>query len=747
MRGSAQAEACGSGRRVAVDYSWARHNPRERRRRLKSHGSALTAGPCRPTCEKRPMNIRSARANCVEFVTRCAILLLFAVVSIAGITWGLPSRKIDKYLFGDDPPWPGEKVYRLAGAADKFTPDRGADVDVDPLDESGSEAVLLTRTEEDVAKIYLRYRLYTYQPDEMITMMALAGMNPRRLELDPRLYQYGGLFIYPVGALIGACGLVGLIDVRSDIVYYLDNPDEFGKFYMVARAYSAAWGLVGVLIVFAIARRLSGLRAGLLAGLLFTLMPVVICMAHEGKPHLPGAVLMLMAVLFAMRYLDNVTSRDWWLMCTCCGAAFGMVLSSWPIFVLIPLIAWLEARGARGGILRGVTNAQQPPLTPASPRGLPIDRDSIPPAARSGNADTYGVAVKRTIGGVVIGVLVYSITNPYILINAFANREVLSSNFGNSLAMYEVARIGEGFVRVLQLTVEGATLPIVALGAISLFVACIRMGGTGKRSLHVGGGHTNRGEPVDGGHAGASLGHGTRYDTRKKNALIIPLAVPAAVLFLQFVLIGAGKPPEYGRFGVFTNTALAIGTACLLARRWTRLREIVNWIPAAFIALWVAYFGLAYLWNFHVDATDVGSRSRLAGLGGSRLDDPASGRCAMGLAVLAVPAPYSLPPTDFSRTDVLLFRSNDHFLTTAGSLGAVLIEPVDQRGYMRRGLAGDASRPEHDPSLLTLPRERRFRGRLELPWHRTTSISWANKPFQVDGQRAPEVDLQECLAQ
>jgi hypothetical protein len=272
------------------------------------------------------------------------------------------------------------------------------------------------------------------------------------------------------------------------------------------------------------------------------------------------------------------------------------------------------------------------------------------------------------------------------------------------------------------------------------------MGGTVRRGPALVGGHGNQGVHIDDRHAGASLGHGTRHGTQGKNTLIIPLVVPAAVLFLQFVLIGAGKPAEYGRFGIFTNTALAVGTASLLTRRWTRLREIVNWVPAAFIVLWVGYFGLAYLWNFHVDTTDAGSRSKLAGFGGSRLDDPASDRCVMKLAVLADPAPYSLPPTDFSRTDVLLFRSGDHFLKTGGSLGTVLIEPVDQRAYMRWGLVRDASRPQPDRSPQIMPKEHRLRGRLEWPWHRTTPISWANKPFHVDGRWAPAVDVEECLA-
>ncbi|MCH7592621.1 MAG: glycosyltransferase family 39 protein, partial [Planctomycetes bacterium] len=535
--------------------------------------------------QTEPNSIRTERS------ILCAILLLFATISIVGITWGLPSRTIDKYLFGGGEPWSGEKIHRLAGAGEKFSPARGADVDVDPLTHEGSprQPILLTGSEADVAKIYLRYRLYTYQPDEMITMMALAGMSPRELRLDPRLYQYGGLFIYPVGALIGAAGAVGLIDVRSDVVYYLDNPDEFGRFYVVARAYSAVWGLIGLVIVFAIARRLGGSRAGLLAALLFTLMPVVVCLAHEGKPHLPGAVLMLLAVLFAMRHLahrleadatqnagvaqEARTSRNWWLMCVCCGAAVGMVLSSAPIFILIPLVAWLEAGGTASGV---------------------------------------GRFVSRTSLGIAAAMGVYLATNPYVAINAFANREVLASNFGNSFAMYEIARIGEGFVRVLELTIEGATLPMVVLGAIALVVA---------------------------------LG--------RKNARIVPIAVPTLMLFVQFVLIGADKPAEYGRFGVFANTALAIGAACVLTRRWTRHGAIVNWIPAGLVAIWIGFLGAAYLRGFHVDATGSGSRVSLAEAVRS---DPeyAEFRREPVLGVGAEPAPYCVPPVNFSKVEVLL---------------------------------------------------------------------------------------------
>jgi hypothetical protein len=663
------------------------------------------------------------------------IAALYVAASIVGITWGLPSRKIDKYLFGNGEVWSGEKIYGLANAGEKLSPDRasrtGADVDVDPLNASkaADEPISLTATDEDIARIYLRYRLYTYQPDEMITMMALAGMRPSRLEFDPRLYQYGGSFIYPVGALIKLCGLLGLIDVRSDVIYYLDHPDEFGKFYIVARAYSAAWGLLGVILVYAIASRLarstlrppsdsepngaSGThptategrmangedrkgtagRAGLLAAFLFTLMPVVVCMSHEGKPHLPGAVLMLAAVYFAMRSVhsrtedsggkaapqsepqaparggplnnlpppfacaaDSARARDFSFLCLCCGAAVGMVLSSWPICVLIPVVAWIH---------------RNPPESPLGKGGG--DGSAL---GKGGGKSRHTAA--RAAKGLLLAVAIYFITNPYVLINAFVNRDVLRSNFGNSLAMYQIARIGEGFVRVLELTIEGATLPVLVLGLIALVAALAQ-----KR--------------------------------RRTDPAVWVLVVPAAVFFLQFVAIGAGKPAEYGRFGIFPNAALAIGAACLLNARFLRVHWFLRWVFPAFAVAWVAAFGGGYLRNFHADSTDQASRLVLAGRIRTATANAVESGAEPLVAVFAEPAPYGCPPLNFLRNEVMLLHSTEQ--TTQ-------LRP--QRPWLAlRSI--DAGLPSLTDAHALLLREIGVWEGLD----RATPISWANKPFEV----------------
>ena len=39
--------------------------------------------------------------------------------------------------------------------------------------------------------------------------------------------------------------------------YYLDHPEEFGRFYRVARIYSGLWGLVGAWAVFTLVRNVE----------------------------------------------------------------------------------------------------------------------------------------------------------------------------------------------------------------------------------------------------------------------------------------------------------------------------------------------------------------------------------------------------------------------------------------------------------------------------------------------------------
>ena len=252
------------------------------------------------------------------------------------------------------------------------------------------------------------------------------------------------------------------------------------------------------------------------------------------------------------------------------------------------------------------------------------------------------------------------------MINAFVNRDVLQSNFGNSLAMYEIARIGEGFARVVELMMEGATPLIVAIGVVGLADAVVR-----------------------------------------RNAAAIPLLAVAAVFFLQFVLIGAGKPAEYGRFGLFTDATFAILTASVAAS--SRSRKAFRIAGLAILVGWVGISGTAYAQNFLFDARSGGSRRSVSEflrdreLAGDKLG---LDRCSLVVGVVREPAPYCNPPLNFSNVKVVLTSDVEDLPCEPGDC-CRLILVLDEVRWADRTV----------PRFIT-------RGPV-------TPISWANKPIEL----------------
>jgi hypothetical protein len=305
--------------------------------------------------------------------------------------------------------------------------DRGADVDVNPILDR-TKPVVLNGTDRQRAEIIRRYRLFTYQPDEWNTMRSLAGMRPGEGKLDPRLYQYGGLWVYGVGAMLKAASVARLVDLRGGadgLAYYFDHPEAFGRFYIVARLYSALWGVVGAWAVYRLGRRVMPTAGAVTAAACYALMPVVVNQAHEAKPHLAGLALMLLAVLAACRYVET-GGRRWWLAAgALCGAAFGMVISSLIVFAVLPLMTLFRRQ-------------------------------------------SWGARILVAVGAAAAGGLVYAVTNPYVPYNLLFNRDLLRSNLGASTAMYQVTGSANGFVNAVRLIAEGVSPILAAFGVIGV---------------------------------------------------------------------------------------------------------------------------------------------------------------------------------------------------------------------------------------------------------------------------------------
>jgi hypothetical protein len=371
-----------------------------------------------------------------ERLLLAACLAFAAGVFLTGITWGLPSREADSFLFGSHARWTGPHAQVLTDVGGKpwDDPNRGADVDADPLAKTG-QLVVVNADDGSRAEIFRRYRLFTHQPDEMITFMSLAKMKPGQFDFDPKLYQYGGLWVYPVGLLLKAASAVRYVELRpgaAGVAYYLDHPDAFGRFYVVARLYVVGWGVLGAWAIYALVRRITGgawAAAG--AAVAFAVMPVVLNMAHEAKPHLPGMVLVLLAVLAGARYVETGRLADAVAAGVACGCALAMVLSTLPVFSVLLLMVLL--RPGRWG-------------------------DRAQDAFLAGSA----------------GLAVYGVTNPYVIYHLLRGGGALKSNLGNSTTFYSVGHVGEGLVNVGRLMAEGASPVMLAAGLIGTVLLAIR---------------------------------------------------------------------------------------------------------------------------------------------------------------------------------------------------------------------------------------------------------------------------------
>lgn len=340
------------------------------------------------------------------------------------LSWGLPTSRYDEFLFGGDETWNAGRYDAGEVLQARRVRVGGADTDLDPI-AAADGIVDLTADDAARAAILLRYRLYSRQPDEMITFMALQRMNPRAFDLDPRLYQYGGGYIYLIGAALWASSLVGLIELSDDLGVYLTQPELFARFYVVARFVTLVFGAFTLVAAIRLARRAAGRSAGWIAFVLVAASPVFISGVLEAKPHLPSVCLLLWATLSALDYHASGRRRDTLLMGVQVGYAFAMVPTGLAGVLLWPALL-LARRNAIGRTARDLATAG------------------------------------------VLALAIYVATNPYVPYNALFNRAAFWGNIANSTAMYDVGRLGEGLLRVGQLLLESCGPGVLIVGLIAI---------------------------------------------------------------------------------------------------------------------------------------------------------------------------------------------------------------------------------------------------------------------------------------
>lgn len=182
-------------------------------------------------------------------------------------------------------------------------------------------------------------------PDEKKTFIILSHMRPWKLQFEPLYAQYGGAFVYPFGAFLGAAHLLGLARVTPDLAHYLAHPEDMGRLYLFGRLFILVFHLGTLWVVHILGRRLGGPRAGPAAALLFAVAPFVAVGSHVLKPHPVSAFWLALAAFFMVRAVEAGRRKDFLVCGVCAGLATGGSLTL--LFAAgMPLLA--RALGSRG---------------------------------------------------------------------------------------------------------------------------------------------------------------------------------------------------------------------------------------------------------------------------------------------------------------------------------------------------------------------------------------------------------------
>jgi len=226
---------------------------------------------------------------------------------------------------------------------------------------------------------------------------------------------------------------------------------------------------------------------------------------------------------------------------------------------------------------------------------------------------SWGERLKTMSLASAAGVAVYFLTNPYVLIHLLNDRAMLQSNLGNSQAMYAVKSLGAAGMNgyVLLNVAMGFLLPVMGL------VAWVWL-------------------------------------SKRKTLWIV--AVPVALVLIQFFALAAGKPGEYARFALFPAIIFVVISFAMLSR----LKRLPAIVIAFLILVSVIPMGL---WitasSFVNDTRDMTSRLRLA----ERVKLAIQGG-AKRISVYAEPAPYSVPPVDLFKSEIVLMPRDSDLQTS-----------------------------------------------------------------------------------
>jgi len=194
----------------------------------------------------------------------------------------------------------------------------------------------------------VRFKLYSVEADEVDAIMALARIQPRQLQFDPKFYQYGGAFLYPLGGWYLALSKLGLIHV-APLDQLLAQPEQMDRIWIAGRAFVLAAFAASALLLFLTLIEIAPAGVALAGLAIYLFCPASIMYSQIIKPHWYALLWVNAALLIVVRAFvrNRLTLGSELLLAAAIGLTVGSVVTFSTLAVLLwCALAVLAASGA-----------------------------------------------------------------------------------------------------------------------------------------------------------------------------------------------------------------------------------------------------------------------------------------------------------------------------------------------------------------------------------------------------------------
>ena len=153
---------------------------------------------------------------------------------------------------------------------------------------------------DDFQEWLTRYKLYSIEADEIVSLMALSRMSPQNVDFDPEFYQYGGSWIYALGFWYYTLDVLSIYP-KPSLETLLSNPDLVDQMYIYGRLFVLISVCLSAFVLFKTCTELTSPSKSIILLFFYLTTPAIISYSQIMKPHWYALFWANMSLLYLIR--------------------------------------------------------------------------------------------------------------------------------------------------------------------------------------------------------------------------------------------------------------------------------------------------------------------------------------------------------------------------------------------------------------------------------------------------------------